>query len=123
MQNLVVGSDAFTSPVTVNKGAFELTTATGLTGDMPGKRISFDPTNLTWGNSRLMFNGDMVLSEKDILLDSTLSADGIEWTRINHLLDYFKKESPNADQPPRDGHVLVSILNEPLIQAIPPDSE
>jgi hypothetical protein len=110
MQNLVVGSDAFASPVTVNKGTFELTTATGLTRGMPGKKITFDPTKLTWGNSRLVFNGDMVLSEKNILLNSTLSADTIEWTRINRLLDYFKKPDPTTDQSSRDGHVR-GVLN------------
>ncbi len=109
MQNLVVGSGAFVNPVTVNKGRFELATATGLTGDVPGKKITFDPTNLTWGNSRLVFKGDMVFYEKDILLNSTLSADAIEWTQINSLIDYFKKGGPNADPPARGGHVLGTL--------------
>ena len=109
MQSLAVSSGAFAAPVTVNKGTFKLTTAAGLTGDVPGKRITFDPTKLTWGNSRLTFNGDMEFYEKDILLDSTLSADAIEWTQINRLLDYFKKPGPNADQPARDGQVLGTL--------------
>ena len=109
MQNLVVGSDAFASPVTVNNGTFELTTATGLTGGVPGKKITFDPTKLTWANSRLTFNGDIVADEKDIRLDSALSADSIEWTQLNRLIDYFKKPGPDADPPTRDGHVLGTL--------------
>ena len=105
MQNLAVGSDAFTNPLTVNKGRFELAAATGLIGDVPGKRVTFDPTKLTWGNSRLTFTGDVVFHEKDVILNSTLSADTIEWTRINHLLDYFKKGDPNPDPADRDGHL------------------
>jgi hypothetical protein len=109
MQSLAVSSGAFVTPVTVNKGKFELTTTTGLIGDMPGKRIKFDPTKLTWGNSRMTFNGDMVLYEKDILLNSSLSADGIEWTQINRLLDYFNKRGPNGDQTAKGGHVLGTL--------------
>jgi hypothetical protein len=109
MQSLAVSSGAFVIPVTVNKGKFELTTTTGLIGDMPGKRIKFDPTKLTWGNSRMTFNGDMVLYEKDILLNSSLSADGIEWTQINRLLDYFNKRGPNGDQTAKGGHVLGTL--------------
>jgi hypothetical protein len=109
MQSLAVSSGAFATPVTVNKGKFKLTSATELTGGVPGKKITFDPTKLTWGNSRLTFNGDLVLYEKDTLLNSTLSADTIEWNRINRLLDYFKKGGPNADQPARDGQVLGTL--------------
>jgi hypothetical protein len=109
MQSLAVSSGAFVTPVTVNKGKFELTTTTGLIGDMPGKRITFDPTKLTWGNSRLTFNGDLVSYEKDILLNSSLSADGIEWTQINRLLDYFKNGNANGDQTAKDGHVLGTL--------------
>jgi hypothetical protein len=109
MQSLAVSSGAFATPVTVNKGKFKLTSATELTGGVPGKKITFDPTKLTWGNSRLTFNGDLVLYEKDTLLNSTLSADTIEWNRINRLLDYFKKGGANADQPARDGQVLGTL--------------
>jgi hypothetical protein len=109
MQNLVVASDAFAGPITVNNGTFELTTASGLTRDMPGKKITFDPTKLTWANSRLTFNGDMVLSGEDILLDSILSADTIEWSRIAHLIDYFKKPGPATDPSSRNGRVLGTL--------------
>ncbi|MEE4262520.1 MAG: AsmA-like C-terminal domain-containing protein [Desulfobacteraceae bacterium] len=110
MQSLAVSSDAFVTPVTVNKGSFELTTATGLIGDVPGKRIKFDPTKLTWGNSRLTFNGDISLQEKDIHLASTVSADEVDWTQITSLLDYIKKKGEtNQGQPARDGNVLGTL--------------
>ena len=110
MRNLAVNSDAFVTPVTVNKGRFELTTATGFIGEAPGKRIKFDTTKLTWGNSQLTFNGDISLQEKDILIDSTVSADEIDWTQINSLLDYIKKKGgATAGQSARDGHVLGTL--------------
>jgi len=91
MQNLAVASDAFTSPVTVNKGAFKLTTATGLTAGVPGKKIEFNSAQLTWGNSRLTMNGGVELQANDIFLDSTLTADIIDWRQIDRLLDYIKQ--------------------------------
>jgi len=103
IQKLVVNSDAFGSPVTVNSGTFELTTE--LTTDEPHKKIKFDPTNLTWGSSRLTFNGEIGIKEKDILLGSTLSADEIEWPQIKSLLDYIKKRDVNPNRPARDEHV------------------
>ncbi len=103
MQNLVVDSDAFGGPVTVHNGAFELTTE--LTTEEPYQKIKFDSANLTWGNSQLTFNGEIGLREKDILLESTISADEIEWPQIKSFLDYIKKEEANPDRPARDEHV------------------
>ncbi|MGB5747134.1 MAG: AsmA-like C-terminal domain-containing protein [Desulfobacterales bacterium] len=107
MQDLVVNSDAFGGPVTVNKGTFELTTE--LITDEPRKKIKFDKTNLTWGNSQLTFNGEIELKEKDIRLGSTISADTIDWTPIKSFLDYIKKRQASPDRPARDGHVLGTL--------------
>ena len=107
MQNLVVDSDAFGGPLTVNKGTFELTTE--LTPDEPRKKIKFHPTDLTWGSSQLALDGEIVLTEKDILLGSTISADTIDWTQIKSLLDYIKKRQASPDRPARDGRVLGTL--------------
>jgi hypothetical protein len=109
MQKLVVSSDAFGSPLTINKGAFKLSTES--TKDVPLRKIKFDPTNLTWGNSRLTFNGEINLKEKDILLASTIAADRIDWTQIVTLLDYIKKRAADPDPSARDGdgHVLGTL--------------
>jgi len=109
MQKLVVSSDAFGSPVTVNQGAFKLSTESESTTDGPLPKIDFDPTNLTWGNSRLTFKGEIKLKEKDILLGSTISADRIEWTQIVSLLDYIKKRAGEPDPSARDGQVLGTL--------------
>jgi hypothetical protein len=107
MRKLVVNSDALGSPLTVDKGAFELTTE--LISDAPARRIKFDPTDLTWGDSRLTFNGEVVSYEKDILLDSTISADGIDWAQIESLLDYIKKRKAKPDRSVREGNVLGTL--------------
>ncbi len=109
MHDLVVGSDAFASPITIEKGGFELTTATGLSTGVPGKKINFDLKQLTWDNSRVAINGAMTLIENDIFLDSTLSADTIEWRQIDRLLDFIKKQGARADRLARDGKVLGTL--------------
>jgi len=107
MQNLAVNSDAFGGPVTVDKGTFELTTE--LITDEPRRKIKFAKTNLTWGKSQLVFNGEIELKEKDILLGSTISADTIDWTQIESFLDYIKKREARPARPARDGHVLGTL--------------
>ncbi len=108
MHNLVVESDAFGGPVTVNNGTFELTT------DEPHQKIKFDLANLTWGNSQLTFNGEIGLREKDILLASTISADEIEWPQVKSFLNYIKKRDTNPDRPARDEPVrgTLKVLTE-----------
>jgi len=103
MQHLVVTSDAFGGPVTVNNGTFELTTE--LTADEPFKKIEFNSANLTWENSELTFNGEIRLREKDILLGSTISADEIEWSQIKSVLDYIKQGDANPDRSDGDEQV------------------
>jgi len=107
MQKMVVSSDAFGSPATVNQGAFKLSTEATTDGPLP--KIKFDPTNLIWGNSRLTFNGEIKIKEKDILLDSTISADRIDWTQIESLLDYIKKKTADPDPLTRNGQVLGTL--------------
>jgi hypothetical protein len=107
MQNLVVNSDAMGNPLNVKKGAFELTSE--LISDERGKRIKFDTTDLKWGDSRLTFNGDIVLYEDDILLDSAISADGIDWAQIESLLDYIKKRKAKPNRTVREGNVLGTL--------------
>ena len=106
MQSLVIESKALTDPVTIENGRFELTTDLM---DVPSKRIKFEPTKLTWGDSRLTFGGDIGLIENDVRLDSTISADAIDWNRLDTLLDYIAKKGTGSDQSPDKGRVLGTL--------------
>ncbi|MGD9302354.1 MAG: AsmA-like C-terminal domain-containing protein, partial [Desulfobacterales bacterium] len=114
MQNLSVDSDAFAGIVTINQGAFELATES-ITDDRL-KKIKFDPTNLTWRDSRLVLSGEMGINGNDIILDSRISADRIDWSQVSRLLDYIKKKKSNPDSSYRDGGVLgtLKVLSDKL---------
>ena len=107
MQNLVVRSDAFGDPLTVNKGTFEL--ATELYPAEPRIKLKWEPTHLTWRDSRLEFIGELAFDKNDILLDSTLSADGIDWTQIEILLDYIAKTGANRDRSSPKGQLIGTL--------------
>ena len=115
MQGLVIESEALTNPVTIENGSFELTTAINL--DVPSKKIKFKPTKLTWGESRLTFGGDIGLINKDFNLDSTISADTIDWNRLDTLLDYIAQKGTGANRSSRKGRMLgtLKVLTEKFI--------
>jgi hypothetical protein len=96
MQNLVLNSDAFTEPVTVTQGTFDLTSE--VSDDGPRKKLALKTTNLTWGKNHLTLTGDMTIAEKDILLDSTISADGIDWVQVKSILDYSRQRKADPDR-------------------------
>ncbi len=110
MQNLTVASDAFTDPVILNQGEFKLTSATGLTAGVPGQTVEFNLAQLTWGNSRLTMNGDMKLQASDTLLDSTLTANIIDWRQIDGLLNYIKQREFREGRS-SGGHKLLGTLH------------
>ena len=96
MQNLVLNSDAFTEPVTITQGAFDLTSEAS--DDGPRKKLAIKTTNLTWGKNHLTLTGDMTIAEKDILLDSKISADGIDWVQVKSILDYIRQRKADPDR-------------------------
>ncbi len=89
IQNLVLTSDAFEDPVTVNNGAFDLINKLSAGGSR--NKIKVKKANLTWADNHLTLVGGMILAKNDTLLDMTLTADGIDWNQIKHLVDYIKK--------------------------------
>ncbi len=107
MQNLVLNADAFKEPVTVTHGAFDLTSE--VSDDGPRKKVNIKNTNLTWGNNHLTLSGDMTLAEKDILLDSKISADGIDWVQIKSILDYIQQKKADPQSPSPDRQVLGTL--------------
>jgi hypothetical protein len=109
MHNLVVASDAFTNPLSVNQGGFELTTAAGLTAGVPGKKIKLDVVQLTWDNSRLVVNGNLTFHASDVLVDSILSADTIDWSQIDRLINFIKQRNAKADRFTRAGNVIGTL--------------
>jgi hypothetical protein len=115
MQSLIIDSKALVNPVSIDNGRFDLKTELNM--DVPRKKIKFEPTKLTWGDSRLTFSGDIGLTEKDILLGSTISADAFDWTQLEILLDYIKKKGANANRSTGKGQVLgtLNVLTDKFV--------
>jgi hypothetical protein len=107
MQNLVLTSDLFGTPVTVNNGAFDLTNETP--SGIPRNRVNVATVDLTWGENHLTLVGGITLSKKDISLDVTMAADGLDWNRIKNILDYIEKRKADPDKDAWKGHLLGTL--------------
>jgi len=107
IEKLEIRSDAFGSPMSVNKGDFKLITE--VASDKPLRKIKFDQTTMKWGNSQLIGSGDIAFKEDDIILDSSLSADRIDWPQVSGLIDYIKKKGPDPEPSARPGRVLGTL--------------
>jgi len=107
MQDLVLHSGLFGTPVTVNNGTFDLTTETS--GDVTQNRVNLVTTNLTWGENHLTLIGGISLSKKDALLDVIMTADGLNLNQINNILDYIEKRKADSDKGVWNGHLLGTL--------------
>lgn len=94
MKSLVLTSDAFGDPLTVNSGSFDLISET--TAKTAQNRIRLNTTELIWSENHLTLAGAMILSPDDTLLDLTLSADAIDWHQVNNLVDYAEKKRKDS---------------------------
>jgi hypothetical protein len=55
-------------------------------------RLNVESALLTWGDSHLNLNGNMEFSKEDFLFDLNLSADGLEWEKIEGVLEEDDQE-------------------------------
>jgi len=85
MQNLVLISDAFGDPVTVNNGSFDMTAEAS--PEAARNRVRMKTTDLTWGKNHLTLFGGMILTKNKTLLDLTLTADAIDWNQVSNIVD------------------------------------
>jgi hypothetical protein len=95
LKNLVLTSDAFGDPVTVNNGSFDLTSDTMT--EAARNRVRINTTDLTWGENHLALIGGMIFSENKTLLDLTLTADAIDWNQVKNIVGYAEKKSKIPD--------------------------
>jgi hypothetical protein len=95
MKNLVLTSDAFGDPVTVNNGSFDLINET--TPEATRNRVRLKATDLTWGENHLTLIGGITLSKNETLLDLALTADAIDWNQVHNLVDFAEKKSKIPD--------------------------
>jgi hypothetical protein len=95
LKNLVLTSDAFGDPVTVNNGSFDLTSDT--MPEAARNRVRINTTDLTWGENHLALNGGMIFSENKTLLDLTLTADAIDWNQVKNIVGYAEKKRKIPD--------------------------
>jgi hypothetical protein len=107
MKNLVLTSDAFGDPVTVNNGSFDLTSET--TPEAARNRVRMNATDLTWGENHLTLIGGMILSKNKTLLDLTLTAETIDWNQVNKIVDYAEKKRKNPDSRLRKRDLLGTL--------------
>jgi hypothetical protein len=54
--------------------------------DAKGNELNVESALVTWGKSHLNLEGDVKFSEEEFLFDMNLSADGLEWEKIEGLL-------------------------------------
>jgi hypothetical protein len=100
MKNLVLNSDAFGDPVTVNRGSFDLISET--TPNNSQNKIRLNETELVWGENHMTLVGAMIISPNDTLLNLTLTAAGIDWNQVNNIVDYAaNKIKESSSQPPK----------------------
>ena len=98
LKNLVLTSDAFGDPVTVNSGSFDL-----ISEIMPKtaqNRLQLNTTDLIWGENHLILAGAMIFSQNDTLLDLTLTADAIDWNQVKNIVDYAEKKNKDSSSRP-----------------------
>jgi hypothetical protein len=95
MQNLVLISDAFGDPVTVNNGSFDMTGEAS--PEAAQNRVRMKATDLTWGKNHLTLFGGMILTKNKTLLDLTLTADAIDWNQVNNIVDFVEKKREDPD--------------------------
>ena len=98
LKNLVITSDAFGDPVTVNSGSFDLISETQ--PNTAQNRIRLNTMELLWGENHLTLVGAIILSPKDTLLDLTLTADALDWNQVNHIVGYAKAKSKASNSRP-----------------------
>jgi len=96
LQNVVVLSEAFADPLTVNSGGFELSTE--ISGGNVRRNITFEPLRLTWKEKPLTIAGTVHLAKDETRLTLSIDAEGPEWTQISRLLDYLdRRRAPTAE--------------------------
>jgi len=63
-------------------------------------KLRVESALVTWGDSHLDLRGDMEFSEKEFLFDMNLSANGLEWEKIEGLLE---AENGERSLEPKEG--------------------
>jgi hypothetical protein len=63
-------------------------------------KLRVESALVTWGDSHFDLRGDMEFSEKEFLFDMNLSADGLEWEKIEGLLE---AENGERSLEPKEG--------------------
>jgi hypothetical protein len=98
LKNLVITSNAFGDPVTVNSGSFDLISET-----MPNtaqNKIRLNTMELIWGENHLTLVGTINFSPNDTLLDLALTADALDWNQVNNIVDYVETKSKDSSSRP-----------------------
>ena len=98
LKKLVLNSEAFGDPVTVNSGSFDLSSEN--TPKTAQNRIRLNSTELIWGGNHLSLFGAVVISPNKTSLDLTLTADTIDWHQVINIVDYVEKKRKDPSNRP-----------------------
>jgi hypothetical protein len=107
LQNIVVLSEAFAEPVTVDSGGFELSTA--ISGGITTRSIALKSVKLTWKDRPLTVAGTINSSADETLLTLSIDAEGPEWNQVAKLLDYVGKREAASHKSSRPGSLKGTI--------------
>ena len=95
IRNLGLTSDTFNGPLTVNNGSFHLTSKTETKSVRNSIRVT--EMDLTWGQNHLTLIGGCSTTREDIFLDLAITADAIDWSRANSLVEFIVKKREDPD--------------------------
>ncbi|MEJ2165103.1 MAG: AsmA-like C-terminal domain-containing protein [Desulfobacterales bacterium] len=107
MQNILVLSEAFAEPVTVDSGGFKLSTA--ISDGIANRSITLKSVKLTWKDRPLTVAGTINLSAAETLLTLSIDAQGTEWNQVAKFLDYVGKREAAAPKSGRPGSLKGTI--------------
>ncbi len=105
--DVVINSEALKDPLRINRGAIVVSTKSSR--QAPRKIVNLKTIDLHWGANHLNLTGSMDLSEREILTNLNVEADGLDWEQIDSLLSHMAKQNKRSAGSSDSGKMLGTI--------------
>ena len=96
IQNVSVNAGFLDEPASLTKGKFIITER-----DLSGKLhncIKLGSTYLSWGDSHSILIGDVYFTANNLIVDLSISADDVDWARVEKIINYAQENKDNAQK-------------------------
>jgi hypothetical protein len=104
IQNITMEAAFLDESASLSKGKF-IITERDLSGVLHNC-IKLGSTHLIWGTSHSILIGDVIFRGDSLIVDLSISADNIEWNRVEKIIDYAEvhqsKDLKHTKQPARE---------------------